>query len=89
MLIDSIHAARGTVDGIVINPGGLTHTSVVLRDARAGVAIPFVEVHISNLVYCVKYRRVEAETCIQSVLCVSVSRNKRVKMQTVGVVGCR
>ncbi|WP_396270084.1 type II 3-dehydroquinate dehydratase [Ideonella sp.] len=49
-LIDRIHAARGDgTTAIVINPGGLTHTSVALRDALSGVAIPLVEVHISNV----------------------------------------
>ncbi|MEU1970364.1 type II 3-dehydroquinate dehydratase [Microbacterium sp. NPDC019599] len=49
VLLDAIHAAREDCDGIVINPGGLTHTSVVLRDALSGVALPVAEVHISDV----------------------------------------
>ncbi|MHA7240170.1 type II 3-dehydroquinate dehydratase [Arthrobacter sp. TMS1-12-1] len=48
-IIDAIHAARGTADGIVINAGAYTHTSIAIRDALAGVGLPVVEVHISNV----------------------------------------
>ena len=49
-LIERIHAARDQgVRAIIINPAAYTHTSVALRDALAGVAIPFVEVHLSNV----------------------------------------
>ena len=48
-IIDRIHAARDKVDGIIINPGGFTHTSVAIRDALLGTGIPFIEVHVTNV----------------------------------------
>jgi 3-dehydroquinate dehydratase-2 len=48
-IVDRIQAARGKVDGIIINPGAYTHTSVAIRDALLGVAIPFIELHVSNV----------------------------------------
>lgn len=53
-LVDHIHAAWGVYDGLLINAGAYTHTSIALRDAIAGVNIPTVEVHLSNI-----YRREE------------------------------
>ena len=49
MLVDAIHAARGTRHGIVLNAGAYTHTSVALRDAIAAVDVPVVELHLSNI----------------------------------------
>ena len=53
-LVDAIHAAPGQHQGILINPGAYTHTSVAIRDAIAAVNLPTVEVHLSNI-----YRREE------------------------------
>ena len=48
-IVETIHRARGQYQAIIINPAAYTHTSVAIRDALAGVDIPFVEVHLSNV----------------------------------------
>ena len=48
-LIDRIHAARGKADAIIVNAGAYSHTSIALMDALAAVAIPYAEVHLTNI----------------------------------------
>ena len=69
-LIDWLHEARDSFDGVVINPGGLTHTSVSLRDGISAAGVPTVEVHISNTAARESFRHqsVTAAVCIGSVI---------------------
>ncbi|GLC27522.1 type II 3-dehydroquinate dehydratase [Roseisolibacter agri] len=48
-LVDLIHALRGDAHGVVLNAGAYSHTSLAIRDALTGVALPFVEVHVTNV----------------------------------------
>lgn len=67
-LVDALHAARTSADGVVFNPGAYTHTSVALRDAISAIEIPVVETHLSNVHAREEFR----QTSLLSAVCLGV-----------------
>ena len=69
-LIDAVHGADGAVDGVILNAGGYTHTSVALADAIGGVKVPVAEVHISCILAREEFRHKSliAPVCVGSVM---------------------
>jgi 3-dehydroquinate dehydratase-2 len=65
-LIDALHDARTTADGVVFNPGGYTHTSIALRDAISAIEIPVIEVHLSNVYAREEFRQVSMISAVCS-----------------------
>lgn len=55
-IVDALQRAEGSYDGVILNAGGYTHTSVVIRDAIAAIAVPVVEVHISSILAREEFR---------------------------------
>lgn len=68
-IIDFLHAHRTSADAVVINPGGLTHYSVALRDAIAGCQMPTIEVHLSDIHARESFRKVSMikDVCLQQI----------------------
>jgi len=69
-LIDKLHEVGFSYDGVVINPGGYTHTSIALRDAVSGIETPVVEVHISNVAEREDFRQISyvKDVCAKSII---------------------